>query len=807
MKRRTYGILAAMLFLLSGCGEEGASDVESEYEIWSAPNTLKVLRDAHIYEEIKGIASVSMTVARGEYESAQLILEAETRIDDFDVRASGLTDGKGSVISADNISVFAEKYILVDTINEQNGALLGYYPDCLVPMENYAAAGENFVEAGCNQGLWITFRIPSDAEPGTYTGALQIVADGEINDIPVALNVSELAVSETVRTKSVFLNQFDYYKGELDSTLSMYKKYNDALLEFRLAPDVLYDRQYATEEGYALYAELAYEYASNPRCSNFTIPYEKASGEENIDAEVMRNYLIALAEKSFETGTDILAKAVFYCRLIDEPGLKQIDATVANVCNTFRNTLASVSREISEGYPEADAELRSAVAQSVSEIPNIVTTEWSERFAEYIDCWCPTVDNYDTEADRQKYAEQEERWWYTCSLPKTPYPTYHMEDSLLSARIMGWMQADYEVVGNLYWATNFSSEFIENDSQAIWLEDYYQTADRYKGANGDGFLFYPGKKYGVDGPLASLRLHAIRDGLEEYELLYDLKETYRRAAEACSMEFTADSVLDSVFSNLYDGTKVSTTDEKLAQARAQLFDLAALAASPAEVCVAEFSETDGKVTYEVAAKKEYPLYCDGQPCTEFVESGDYRYYTVEKSLSDKKNTLSLSVVCDDKTYTYDVYLGGKYTKYTADIVRNWTDAETQLVNASDYLPGETGQFLSVPFNEGDSGESIRLEGELSANFGAAASRLRIVLYNPDEKEISVFLGIKYRDTGLKQKLISERVIAPGEVVTIDIRNIYGFSWNLYGATEYFELGINGGETCRLLIGSVEFYME
>lgn len=60
----------------------------------AAPNTLKVLRDAHIYEEIKGIASVSMMVARGEYESAQLILEAETRIDDFDVRASGLTDGK-----------------------------------------------------------------------------------------------------------------------------------------------------------------------------------------------------------------------------------------------------------------------------------------------------------------------------------------------------------------------------------------------------------------------------------------------------------------------------------------------------------------------------------------------------------------------------------------------------------------------------------------------------------------------------------------------------------------------------------------
>ena len=36
-------------------------------------------------------------------------------------------------------------------------------------------------------------------------------------------------------------------------------------------------------------------------------------------------------------------------------------------------------------------------------------------------------------------------------------------------------------------------------------------------ANGDGYLFYPGAKYGADYPFASMRLEAIRDGLEEYE--------------------------------------------------------------------------------------------------------------------------------------------------------------------------------------------------------------------------------------------------------------------------------------------------
>ena len=805
-KRRYFWILiAAGMFFLSSCKEEGGS-VPGEYELWSAPNTLKVLRDAHVYDEVKGEGRISLRVARGEYESAQLIMEARTSIGEFDVEVFDLTDGNGKTFSKEHIAVYAEKYILVDTINEQNGALSGYYPDCLVPMENYAAAGENFVEAGRNQGLYITFQIPVDTVPGTYSGSIGLTVDGKTENIPVALNVSSLTVSEEVRTKSIFLNQFDYYKGELDSTLSMYKKYNDALIEFRLSPDVLYDRQYATEEGYALYAELAYEYAKNPRCSNYTIPYEKASGREDIDGEVLRRYLLALAEKSFETNTDILKKAVFYCRLIDEPSLKQIDATVKNVCNTFKTTLQTTAEEILAGYPDANEELKESVARSIRGIPNIVTTERTERFEGDIEYWCPTVDHYDTEAERQKYADQKERWWYTCSLPKTPYPTYHMEDSLLSARIMGWMQADYKVTGNLYWATNFSSEFLENDSHSVWLEDYYQTADRYKGANGDGFLFYPGKKYGVSGPLASLRLHAIRDGLEEYELLYDLKQIYRDTAAACSMEFEADDILGSLFDMLYDGTKVATTDERLADARSRLFELAELASSEAGVCIAGFEEQGGTVTYEVVADKNYPLYCDGKPCETFTEKGEYRYYTVEKSLDNDRNTLALSVSCGGKTYGYDVDLGGKYTAYTAADIQSWIDAKTEIVDASSWIPGTEEKFLLVNFYSGDVGGTVRVEGEMSKNFGKEASRLILTLRNPGSEAVEIYLGIKYRDTSLKQKLVSDRLIAPGESITIDLRNIYGFSWNLYGGTEYFELGVNGENACSLLIERAEIYM-
>jgi len=35
--------------------------------------------------------------------------------------------------------------------------------------------------------------------------------------------------------------------------------------------------------------------------------------------------------------------------------------------------------------------------------------------------------------------------------------------------------------------------------------------------NGGGYLFYPGVPCGIDGPVASMRLKNLRDGMEDYE--------------------------------------------------------------------------------------------------------------------------------------------------------------------------------------------------------------------------------------------------------------------------------------------------
>ena len=136
--------------------------------------------------------------------------------------------------------------------------------------------------------------------------------------------------------------------------------------------------------------------------------------------------------------------------------------------------------------------------------------------------YCPEFQYVTTQSLRDKYrmSEDNDLWWYGCCNPDYPYPTYHIDDTMISSRLLSWMQADYNIQGNLYWSTCLYSE--PGQAEAITYPENFYTgyAARSLSVNGEGFLFYPGKKYGVDGPIPSLRLEQIRDGLEEYEMIY-----------------------------------------------------------------------------------------------------------------------------------------------------------------------------------------------------------------------------------------------------------------------------------------------
>jgi hypothetical protein len=61
--------------------------------------------------------------------------------------------------------------------------------------------------------------------------------------------------------------------------------------------------------------------------------------------------------------------------------------------------------------------------------------------------------------------------------------------------------------------------------------------------NGDGFLAYPGASIGHDGPVSSVRLEQAREGMEDYEYLYLLRDLVARAKAAKKDVKTAEEAL------------------------------------------------------------------------------------------------------------------------------------------------------------------------------------------------------------------------------------------------------------------------
>jgi hypothetical protein len=133
-----------------------------------------------------------------------------------------------------------------------------------------------------------------------------------------------------------------------------------------------------------------------------------------------------------------------------------------------------------------------------------------------VDIWVPLWTLFEEKAAAERLAASEELWSYTalCQGSKgrdTPY--WQIDFPLLDYRIPAWMNWRHGVTGLLYWTTVYWPKVGD-----VWTNPatYGDDSNRF---NGEGSLFYPGVDAGFAGPVASMRLKQIREGLEDYEYL------------------------------------------------------------------------------------------------------------------------------------------------------------------------------------------------------------------------------------------------------------------------------------------------
>lgn len=738
-----------------------ANGTLSDVEVWGAPATEKVLQNVHgIYDHFRSDAKIDVTTAKGEYEGQHIILTAKSKPVKYFLVLGNLIADDGTEFPASNFEVFHEKYIYVSRNFDKTAMPTGYYPDALVPYQNIVNVGENVVNANENQGLYFRFNVPIDQKAGVYTGKVTLTIAGSSMDIPVKLTVEDLVVNEETHSKTNFFSRGLFHKGELESTQRMLDLYNEKLLEYRVSNCGLVQGSYHTDEEIEYYVEKAYDFMQDPRCSIVVIPYatEKVQGYTCIKASVFESYLRAFAKKSVETNYNMLKKLVCYLGIIDEPQLNGTFEALKVVVTVYRDTITKVADDIANDASIVSP-IKDEIVASMRKVRNTITTHYDAEFAEYIDTWCPMYHMYDGELIHN-YANQEERWWYGCISPRAPYPTYHIEDTLLSARAVSWMMAEYGIVGNLYWG--FDLYAMYDGEKYHEIEDYYGgDAERFDQCNGDGWLLYPGKKYGIDGPVGSLRLEAIRDGIEEYELFYSMMQTYNQVNEEVkainpALAFSPDKVIKSLTGSIYTGTKVSTTSATFQSARDSLFEIAQITEETGALILDFKDDNRGNVTYKLLAPNTVTVKNNGIVLSETSTVGKYKLYTVVTALNNDANYLNLSFEADGKTYNYVKHLGGKVQINSAStfiagdfgaepdnlyIEPTFASVDASTVNSS--LVGKLAK-VSLTSAGADIWQEFTFAGNVVNGLSSNTSKMILEIYSESKTDIKFTIYAKYQ---------------------------------------------------------------
>jgi hypothetical protein len=138
-------------------------------------------------------------------------------------------------------------------------------------------------------------------------------------------------------------------------------------------------------------------------------------------------------------------------------------------------------------------------------------------------------------------------WSYLMCWPKEPHVNLFIDSHAINLRIWLWMSYKYNLTGILIWKINHWNGAQDAAPDGI-LQNIWEDPMSYKSGhgtpygsapefgNGDGMFFYPPNgdpnndkiKY-LSGPIPSLRLEILREGLDDYDYMRILENCIKKA--------------------------------------------------------------------------------------------------------------------------------------------------------------------------------------------------------------------------------------------------------------------------------------
>ena len=453
----------------------------------------KVFQEPNKFQGIAGDV-VEISLARNEYESKQLVINAKKQLQGVTIEKNDLIaniNGNEVRIDKKNIKCYIVGYVKTQK-PDYAVSYVGWWPD---PLEEKASFN---IKENSLQPIWIEVYAPQDVPAGDYSSDINIkLPDGSSKTVKLKVKVWDFTLSKETHLKTAF----DFYGGRMkkmypQSPGESQEEYAGRMsdMETRYYIDMIKHRimpifNFPVDSGF--FAKDIKPYLNNGLSAfaigqhggSFDNDWPKNPQKLNELIGTYRDYAMVLK------ASRLIDKAYIYT--YDEP--KYGDPNVD---------------EVTKMIHRADPDLKNMVCMGSLSNPDNYP-DWGND----IDIWCIRNVMFN-EKMADVYKNKGKDIWIYVSGPEPPYPTLVIDYPALAYRIIPWQCWKYGIKGYLYWCVDF------------WNENPWQNTMNTKwGQNGNGLLYYPGEK----GPVTSIRLEATRDGIEDYEYFYLLDQKIKEA--------------------------------------------------------------------------------------------------------------------------------------------------------------------------------------------------------------------------------------------------------------------------------------
>jgi len=526
MERPLKSVFCA-LAVLSACSTlpcAAHAAPEDSWHVWTVTETRKLRRSAPAGETLE----VRLDAAANEWESFQILVRAEGPVDGVRIEPTPLVGPDGHELSLQSMRLYRQHQLhLTEPTFRNQDFEPGWYPDPLIPWRHpvtlkplrgarYTAMPFD-LPAKETHGFWIDLNVPPDTPPGEYRATYRVRADGQSPvDVPVILEVWGFTLPARPAWRTALGSPAErmrrYYERLAtekkatppDDWAAVDHQCAEMLHEHRInatpPPGSLNvepqpDRTlHAPDEQIATFQQFVDRYHVNA----YRVPHPNTYVDDPDDekqAEVLEAWL-----HGWDDAIERIDRpgVVFYIYLCDEP------ATADDYVYVQR--------------------WGRAIHMIGTRLKVLVTEQtWPQdsRFGDLhgcVDIWCPLFSLYRPTEARRRQKLGEQIWTYTALCQRMRTPWWHIDYPLLNYRVPAWTSWRFGITGLLYWGGMANWRYVDDP----WTDP--QTLDRREksfGAlfNGEGVLVYPARAVGYEGIAPSIRLKALRDGIEDYDYL------------------------------------------------------------------------------------------------------------------------------------------------------------------------------------------------------------------------------------------------------------------------------------------------